>query len=172
EAAVNEVTIFRIFGSKASLFDALMQLQAGRAPTPLLPEHVEDPEHDVAIWAEAVLHHMRENRSLIRTSIGEMEDRPGAAVCMCERPNTAATLLADYVARLQSTGRADPAADVPTAVAMLMSSLFADAVCRDIMPKLFPRPDDDAPARYVRIFLRSLGVRMDGAVSASLRSAG
>ena len=55
-------------------------------------------------WCAAVLRHMRENRALIRTSFGEIEDRPEAAVSMCEGPNCAGMILTDYVLRLQSTG--------------------------------------------------------------------
>ena len=37
EADVNEVTIFRTFGSKAALFDALMQSHVAHSPLPVLP---------------------------------------------------------------------------------------------------------------------------------------
>jgi AcrR family transcriptional regulator len=122
EADVNEVTIFRTFGSKAA--------------------------------------HMREHRSLLRKSIGELEERPDDAMSMCEGPNCAGMLLTDYVLRLQATGQADADADIQTAVAMLMSSLFGDALMRDIIPNAFPQPADAAPARYVRTLLRALGVRV------------
>jgi hypothetical protein len=101
---------------------------------------------------------MRENRALIRTSFGEIEERPEAAVCMCEGPNCAAMLLTDYVLRLQSLGLADEDGDVATAVPMLMSAMFGDAISRDVMPSAFPQPAEDAPAKYVRVFLRALGV--------------
>jgi hypothetical protein len=109
-------------------------------------------------WCSAVLGHMRENRALIRTSFGEIEERPEAAICMCEGPNCAAMLLTDYVLRLQSLGLADEDGDITTAVSMLMSALFGDAISRDVMPSAFPQPAEDAPGRYVRAFLRALGV--------------
>src|SRR6185295_8205047 len=108
-------------------------------------------------WATAVLAHLRENGALIRTSFGELEERPDAAVCMCEGPNCAAMLLTDYVLRLQTMGVAEKDADIQTAVAMLMSSLFGDALYRDIIPNSFPQPAEQAPARYVKSFLRALG---------------
>jgi hypothetical protein len=67
-------------------------------------------------------------------------------------------LLTDYVLRLQSLGLADKNADLPTAISMLMSSLFGDAVAREVMPDAFPQPAEEAPARYVRVFLRAVGV--------------
>lgn len=159
EAGVNEVTIFRTFGSKAALFDALLQLHAARAPMAVLPDDPIDPEREMTAWCAATLAHMRENRSLIRTSFGEMEERPEAAVSVCEGSNCAGTLLTDYVSRLQALGFVDEDADVATATAMLMSSMFGDAISRDVMPDAFPQPVDEAPARYVRVFMRGIGVR-------------
>jgi hypothetical protein len=69
-------------------------------------------------------------------------------------------LLTDYILRLQATGLADEDADIQTAVAMLMSSLFGDALMRDIIPNGFPQPEDAAVSRYVRTMLRALGVRV------------
>jgi AcrR family transcriptional regulator len=158
EAGVNEVTIFRTFGSKAALFEALMQNHVSQSPIPLLPDNPQDPERDLSEWVGTVLSHMRENRALIRTSFGEIEERPEAAICICEGPNCAGMLLTDYVLRLQSLGLADPDGDIPTAVAMLMSSMFGDAISRDVMPNAFPQPESEAPQKYVRVFMRALGV--------------
>ena len=160
EADVNEVTIFRTFGSKAALFDSLMHSHVAASPVPELPDQPVHPEAEIIRWCSAVLTHMRENRSLLRKSIGELEDRPDDAVSMCEGPNCAGMLLTDYILRLQATGVAEADADIQTAVAMLMSSLFGDALMRDIIPNGFPQPQDEAPARYVRTMLRALGVRV------------
>lgn len=159
EAGVNEVTLFRTFGSKAALFEALMDGQVAQSPIPELPDDPVDPEREMTTWCATVLDHMRENRSLIRTSFGEIEERPEAAICMCEGPNCAAMILTDYVLRLQSMGLAAADVDVHTAISMLMSSMFGDAIARDVMPGAFPQPAEGAPAKYVRVFLRALGVR-------------
>jgi AcrR family transcriptional regulator len=159
EADVNEVTIFRTFGSKASLFDALLHSHVATSPIPALPDEPHNPEPEIIRWCAAVLAHMRDNRSLLRKSIGELEERPDAAVSMCEGPNCAGMMLTEYVLRLQSRGQADADADIQTAVAMLMSSLYGDALMRDIVPNGFPQPAESATSRYVRTFLRSLGVR-------------
>ena len=171
EAGVNEVTLFRTFGSKAALFEALMQSHVAQSPIPPLPDNPVDPEREMTIWVAAVLGHMRENRALIRTSFGEIEDRPEAAVSMCEGPNCAGMILTDYMLRLQSTGVASADGDIPTAVAMLMSSMFGDAISRDVMPSAFPQPESEAPAKYVRIVLRALGCQMSRLRAAEVRSA-
>ena len=158
EAGVNEVTIFRTFGSKAALFEALMHNHVSQSPIPPLPDNPDDPEHDLTEWVASVLTHMRSNRALIRTSFGEIEERPEAAISICEGPNCAGMLLTDYVLRLQSLGLADADGDIQTAVAMLMSSMFGDAISRDVMPNAFPQPESEAPQKYVRVFMRALGV--------------
>lgn len=159
EAGVNEVTLFRTFGSKAALFEALMQSHVAQSPIPELPDDPVDPEREMTVWCASILSHMRENRSLIRKSFGEIEDRPEAAVSMCEGPSCAGMILTDYLLRLQAMGIASADGDIPTAVAMLMSSMIGDAISRDVMPGVFPQPESEAPAKYVQIFMRGLGVK-------------
>jgi AcrR family transcriptional regulator len=158
EAGVNEVTLFRTFGSKAALFEAFMQAHVTQSPIPHLPDPPLDPEREMSAWVTAVIGHLRENRALIRTSMGEIEERPEAAITMCEGPNCAGMILTDYVLRLQSLGIAPADGDISTAVAMLMSSMIGDAISRDVMPNAFPQPESEAPLKYVRVFLRALGV--------------
>lgn len=171
EAGVNEVTLFRTFGSKAALFEALMQAHVAASPIPDLPDIPIHPAGEMTEWCAAILHHLRENRSLIRTSFGEMEDRPAAAITMCEGPNCAGAILAGYAQRLQSVGIAAADADTSTAVAMLMSSMIGDAISRDVMPSAFPQPESEAPARYVRVFMRALGIELNARRAPIIRSA-
>jgi AcrR family transcriptional regulator len=158
EAGVNEVTLFRTFGSKAALFEAMMRSHCTAMPLPELPDSPADPQAELTDWCAALLGQMRQSRSMIRKSFGELEERPDAASSVCEGPNYAGMLLSTYVTRLQATGLADPSADVETAVAMFMSTMFGDTIARDVMPSAFPQPVEDAAARYVRTFLRAIGV--------------
>src|SRR5437764_3501044 len=66
EAGVNEVSLFRTFGSKAALFEAMMQSHAAQLPLPLLPDDPADPQAELTSWCAGVLAHMRQWRSLIR----------------------------------------------------------------------------------------------------------
>lgn len=157
EAGVNEVSLFRTFGSKAALFEAMMQSHAASLPLPALPDNPGDPQAELTSWCTGVLAHMRQWRSLIRKSFGELEERPEAALVMCEGPSCAANALSAYVARLQTLGQADETADIATAVSMFMSSMFGDAISRDVLPHAFPQPEEDAPAKYVNVFLRAVG---------------
>jgi AcrR family transcriptional regulator len=157
EAGVNEVTLFRTFGSKAALFQELMRDLAASNAVAQLPNDPQDPERELTEWCAASLTQMRQDRSLIRKSIAELEERPDAALSACDGPNCAGQMLLDYTTRLAERGLADPEADTFTAVAMFMSALFGDAMCRELMPDGFPQPIEDAPTKYVRTFLRAVG---------------
>ena len=158
EAGVNEVSLFRTFGSKAALFEAMMQSHSASLPVRELPDRPVDPQAELIPWCSSLLAHMRQWRSIIRKSFGELEERPEAAVVMCEGPHCAAVALTAYVSQLQTAGLADETADVSTAVSMFISSMFGDAVGRDVLPPdAFPQPVEDAPAKYVNVFLRAVG---------------
>lgn len=161
EAGVNEVTLFRTFGSKAALFDELTRGFGAAPVAATLPEVPENPERELTEWAAATLAQLRAARSFLRKSFGDIEERPDAARSACRGPSHASQMLTAYVARLQKHGLADRDADVPTAVAMLLSVFFGDAMRRDVMPHAFPEPAAGAPRRYVRVFLRAVGARVE-----------
>ena len=61
--------------------------------------------------------------------------------------------------RLQAQGLADPDVDVETVRAMLLSAMFGDAICRDMMEHVFPEPESEAAAKYVGIARSASTVR-------------
>ncbi len=66
--------------------------------------------------------------------------------------------LQDYATRLvRQHGLTISPSEVRVACVMLQGSLFADAMGRDIMADLYPRPKR-AGAEYARAFLRMLGM--------------
>src|SRR5918998_6858408 len=102
EAGVNEVTLFRLFGSKAQLFDELLQKQLHSSTVPLLPaEPGEDVESELTEWCAVLLAQMRASRSFLRKMIGETEERPEAARSACVAPHCAAESLERYVETLR-----------------------------------------------------------------------
>ena len=170
-AGVNEITIFRQFGSKATLLhEALKHMSDDPHLLPLLPDVPLDPAGELLVWCEAHLAFLRSNRSLIRKAMSEIEERPEAG-CSSVRPNrSAAAELSQYVRALHDGGYvADGHDGAPAdailehaARAMLMASLFGDAMGRDVMPDMYPEPATGAAALYVRLFLRALGVHTSG----------
>ena len=158
EAGVNEVTLFRTFGSKESLFEELARGQADATVVPELPAAPADPERELTAWCRTVLAYLTQQRSFLRKSMSEMEERPLAAEAACRGPNCAGDVLARYVDALKTHHLARPDGETDTAISMFMSSLFGDAMCREMMPGAFPEPADEAPGRYARCFLRAVGV--------------
>ena len=158
EAGVNEVTLFRLFGSKAQLFDELLHKQLHASTVPILPDEPVDPERELTLWCAVLLAQMRASRSFLRKMIGETEERPEAARSACVGPHCAGKSLERYVERLRAQGAADPHADCRTAISMFMSALFGDVMVREAMEEhFFAEPEEDAPERYVATFLRAVG---------------
>jgi len=108
-AGVNEVTLFRTFGSKAALIDEAVRCCAASAVSgrAALPDFPVDPERELTEWASAMLAHMRETRALMRKSMSEVEERPDMAPCMAAGVSLAAEELRAYMRRLGELGFVD-----------------------------------------------------------------
>lgn len=157
EAGVNEVTLFRQFGSKTALLHEALRAAARRNLVSRLPEEPVDPERELTEWCRTHLDHLRRSRSMIRTCMGEFEQAPEIAACAGSTPARVADELGAYLARLRERGLADPELDTSAAAAVLMGTIFTDAVGRDFMPDRYAYSPEEAPARYVPLFLRAIG---------------
>jgi AcrR family transcriptional regulator len=156
EAGVNEVTLFRTFGSKGALLEAVLEQRDVCSEVTALPDPPKDPEEELTVWIAEHLERVRDLRPMLIQAISELDERPEVAEFACRGRDEVHALLSDYVKRLQRLGLADETADVFAAVTMLISSVMGDAMGRPMVPDSFP-PIDEAPRRYVRCFLRSIG---------------
>ncbi len=164
-AQVNEVTLFRLFKSKEALIsEAIHAHAAAMDEANALPDEVGDPAVELVAWASREYEGMRFSRAMIRKVFAEMEEHPGLTERVCTAPNHSHGQLLRYINEMASRGLIpEPGEDAAVAASMLMSSLFADAMSRDAMPHMFPQPADEAPAHYVRLFMRALGCPRAGA---------
>lgn len=159
EAGVNEVTLFRTFGSKAHLLQDMLHTQVESSAVPLLSHEPQDAQAELTRWCIAVLEYLRGHAHLIRKTIAEADERPEAACAACEGPNSAGRSLVLYLEHLREQEIIDDDSDLDTAVSMFMSAMFGDALYRDIIPNAFPQPVEAAAERYVKTFLRAVGLR-------------
>jgi AcrR family transcriptional regulator len=158
-AGVNEITLFRHFGSKDVLLrEALAQCHAeGVVP---LPDSPSDPLQELTDWSRSHLEHLQQRAALIRTCLSEFAERPDLVTPEISCPVRAAQALAAYLARLQGHGLLAPSVNTRAAAAMLLGALFADAIGRDIVPDMYAVPTDEALAQYVALFLRGIGLEI------------
>jgi AcrR family transcriptional regulator len=166
EAGVNEVTLFRTFGSKGALLEAVLHCcQDGQAPMPALPETPSEPLAELSAFVEAHLQKMRTLRPFIVQTMSEGEERPEAADFACRGRTMVHDMLRRYAGRLQARGTADDTQDVATAVTILTSAIFGDVIGRPMVPEVFP-PLEEAATLYARCFLRMIGVDVPSAEQA------
>ena len=159
-AGVNEITLFRHFGSKEALLHEAIARAGAELASFVLPDTPADPERELIDWARAQLTHMVDRRSLIRTCMGEMEEHPDIISSIDKPPVRAAAALARYLGRLRDRKLATATFDAQAAAAMLMGTLFGDAMGRDIMPEMFARDVEASLREYVRMVLRAVGARV------------
>ena len=157
-AGVNEVTLFRHFGSKDALIREAIQLAGSTEVTELLPDRPREPFRELRDWARAHITELRERRWLIRKCMGEIEAQPGIFGGENSPPAQAARALSRYLRRLREAGMAKAPFDEVAASTMLMGALFADAMGRDLMPDMYRNEPEQALDQYVRLFLRAIGV--------------
>jgi len=157
-AGVNEITIFRQFGSKEALIREAMQHLTQSAGLTTLPDIPADPERELTEWSESFIQHLRLRSSIIRKTMSELEERPEISECASEVPRRASNDLCHYLTALKRQGRITEKFEAKTAAAMLMGAMFADAMGREMMPDVYPQPAEKAAYTYAKFLLRALGV--------------
>ena len=158
-AGVNEVTIFRIFGSKAKLMAEAVRPRPEPGDVAGLPNVPRDPEAEVTAWIVGQLEFLRGRRDLIRRTMSDLDKGPAFNQCAGDGAQFAYADLKRYLQALTRAGLITPERDTAAAPAMLMGALFADAMVRDVTPEVFPHRMSAAPRAYARLFLRAIGLR-------------
>jgi hypothetical protein len=155
------VTLFRVFGSK----DALLRAALATSPRALefidtrLPETPVDPEAELTEFCRHHHQALYQSRSIIRKCMGEFEEHPETTRTACQLPVMIADALQTYLARLRAAGLASGKWNPRAASAMLMGTLFNDAMGRDCMPERFPYSEREGIKHYVALFLQAIGAR-------------
>lgn len=158
EAGVNEITIFRQFGTKDALIHEAIATCGGNAAPASLPEIPVHPVTEIQEWARHVRSHIVDNRSLIRRCMSEREEHPQLIATANQAPIRAASELRRYLGRLHEHGFVSEPFDTRAPTAMLIGTLFADSMGRDVMPDIYPATPDLALRQYTELLLRAIGV--------------
>ena len=167
-AGVNEVTIFRNFGSKAALMDEALfrRCAALKIVDPPLPTMPLDPSSELTRWCDQFLSQIRGSRGLLRKAMGAAEERFHELKKGFEPARSADRELHEYVRALVRDGwvgasvLADPDCDelLTASQTMLVGALWGDAMAREHNDESLWVPETRAARRYVQVFLRALGV--------------
>lgn len=156
EAGVNEVTLFRTFGSKGALLESVLMQHVSTQAPPSLPADPVDPPAELREFIEANLRKISEMRPLLIHTMGETEDRPEAHEFACRGRHQVHDTITTYVRKLHDRGLTAPDVDIHTAAVMLTGTVISDVMGRPIVGDVYP-PRDQVAERYAALFLRALG---------------
>jgi AcrR family transcriptional regulator len=158
-AGVNEVTIFRRFGSKEALLLESIEAASRDAHDYPLPDVPTDLVAELGAWART--HHklISEKRGIIRTSLAEWEERPELAPVACHGAMAAFADVVRYLKVARERGMIGPGGSIEAASMMLLNTLFLDAMIRDVMLQSHPHSVDESLGLFVDLILRSLSAK-------------
>lgn len=159
EAGVNEVTLFRHFGSKEALIREALGRMAEHAIGQQLPDPPEDPQAELTAFCRHHYKGLVAARALIRKTMGEFEEHPDICSLACDAHVRTADDLHAYLLRLRAAGWVTGDWNVRAATSMLLGTLFSDALGRDCMPHQYSYSETDGVRHYVALFLQSIGYR-------------
>ncbi|GDX87742.1 hypothetical protein LBMAG44_16550 [Gemmatimonadota bacterium] len=156
KAGVNEVTVFRIFGSKETLIVEAMRAHGVPVNVGTLPATPVDPEQELAAWAIQTRKVLVSIRAMIRQAMSDAEQNPEMPRSVTRGAEAMFDTIHQYLERLRDAGFVPEAAETQVAGGILVSALFHDAMWREFMPQHFS-PVATAPASYARLCLKSIG---------------
>ena len=155
-AGVNEVTLFRHFGSKDALIRAALSTMGGRSG-PLLDSDADDPAAELDRWGLQVFYHYYEHRNLIRRIMGEMVEHQELDAFVMEDCGREYNQLVAFFRSLERRGLTTPHLCAEAAAGMFLSSLLINALWRDVWPDV-PNPEENI-RHYVRLAARAIELR-------------
>jgi len=158
-AHVNEVTLFRHFGSKEKLIAALFQ-RVVAAQAELFNEtepDANDLQRDLARYARRYNELLTSSEALIRTLIGEARRHPEEArQVICEAARPMRERLINYLRAAQKTGLVRRDLELAPAIDAFTGMLLAGMLRRTALAQFFDYAEEDYLNTVVELFLRGI----------------
>jgi AcrR family transcriptional regulator len=167
-AEVNEVTLFRHFGSKekliAALFERLVAAQMESFST--TEPDLNDLESDLDRWGHRMNQMLFENDALIRALIAEGKRYPEQArQVICDAMKPMRERLCEYLRSAQRSGLVRRDLDLPPLIDSFSGMLLAGMLRRTSPIKALEYSQDEYVDTVVALFLR--GIKPDAADTAA-----
>jgi AcrR family transcriptional regulator len=155
-AGVNEVTLFRQFGSKEALLLKAIGQASGSNDALGLPEQPGDLAAEMAHWGLANHQSISQMSGIIRSCLAEWEERPELAPKVCGGGAVAVADLVRYLGLARDRGMIGDGGAIDAAAVMLVNAIFMDAMTRDVMPSTHPFAPERSIELFVDLVLRGL----------------
>jgi AcrR family transcriptional regulator len=160
-AEVNEVTLFRHFGTKEALITAALSRLDSATLLPPLGEPV-DPAAEVGAWASALFNHWHESRRLVCQVMGDMLHHPELAPAVCAEPDCEHHKLTAYLERMRAAGLAPAEFHSEAAAGLLLGAIFTHAMWREHFETAELPPAAVVITSYVSLMLNAIGYQPAG----------
>jgi AcrR family transcriptional regulator len=154
-AGVNEVTLFRHFGSKKNIFAAVTERFAGPALTAALEAQLTgNYRQDLLLMGRGVMKLLLERQHALRLMLCEADHFPEVREIMAQNPRQLRQLLARYLQQQMEQGRVRP--HHPEAMAQAFWGMFFSyavslgLLAEPISPEL---STDQVVAQFVDVFV-------------------
>lgn len=158
-AGVNEITLFRQFGSKEALLLESIQSASHEEIAVLLPEVPCQLHAELTVWALSQHAGLSGKRQMIRNCLAEWEEHPELAPVVCEGGMKAFAETTRYLTAARTKGLLGTEGSIEAATVMLMNAVFMDAMTRDVGPMSPPHTVPEVVDMFVELVLRALGAR-------------
>ena len=162
-AGVNEVTLFRHFGTKVKLAEAIMDQYGGMALASDLENHLSgDYFQDLTVIGHAMMRVMTERIDAMRMAICEAGNFPEFQQVVAENPRQLRRMLARYFERQMEAGqihREHPEVLAQAFLGMFFSYTVLGGFLSDaLQPEV---ADEDVVEQFVGLFVRGTLIKQE-----------
>jgi AcrR family transcriptional regulator len=157
EAGLSELTLFRHFGTKQGLIDALAERFSRPEDVDRLFDGADtgDLYTDLCAIARNAIAAMRQVEVLIRVQLMEVATHPEQEPFLVRRPIAATKKLSAFFAHRQDTGQVAPG-NTALFAHMFLSMLLARTIGAPLFRNVILNPDEEVIHTFVSVFVNGV----------------